>query len=199
MFLECASEMALVHNMAIRGLNSIYLQAPHIQAADFKPFAHYIVGWYNLLHVHHSEEEAEFFPDVEKMTGEKGIMDANVEQHHAFHDGMEALNAYALAVISGTKQYDGVKVVSLIDAFGPTLVEHLSDEIPTLVGLRRFGTEKMKELPKLFEHEAQKNMVSVLFRLHVDFLSLAKTTSHTTPHPYRNHIMTRDIAKVSAS
>ncbi len=77
-FDELASEMALVHNIVIRGLNSIYLQAPHIKPVDEKSFCRYIACWYTLLHGHHHGEETMFFPAVEEMTGVKGIMDTTL-------------------------------------------------------------------------------------------------------------------------
>ena len=158
MFDKLASEMCLVHNMLIRGLNSIYLQAPHIQPADMKPFANYVLGWCHGLHSHHDGEETMFFPAIEKMTGEPGVMDTNVEQHKRFHDGLEQLQAYAGDVVAGKEAYDGGRVVGIIDAFGPALIQHLNDEIPTILGLRQYG-DKMAELPKLFDEEGEKAMV----------------------------------------
>lgn len=159
MFDHCASEMLIVHRMMVLALNSIYLQAPHIQPADAKAFCRYIIYWHDLLSAHHEGEEAEFFPDVEQMSGEKGIMEANVKQHHAFHDGLHAFRAYIDACYAGTEKYDGAKTVGLIDAFATTLVNHLADEIPTIQGLRKFGTEKMADLQKKFDEEGEKNMV----------------------------------------
>ncbi len=158
MFDKLASEMAIVHNMLIRGLNSIYLQAPHIQPADTKPFARYILGWSQGLHSHHDGEETMFFPAVEKMTGVQGVMDGNIEQHKKFHDGLEQLQAYANDVVAGKEAYDGGRVVGIINAFGPALSQHLSDEIPTIQGLRQYG-DKMAGLPKLFDEEGEKAMV----------------------------------------
>ncbi len=158
-FDELASEMALVHNIVIRGLNSIYLQAPHIRPADEKPFCRYIACWYTLLHGHHNGEETMFFPAVEEMTGVKGIMDTNIDQHNAFHDGIEGLKAYADAVVADTEKYEGSRVVALIDDFGSPLLQHLADEIPTILSLRQYG-DKMAGLPKLFEEEADKVKVN---------------------------------------
>lgn len=158
MFDELASEMCHVHNMVLRGLNSIYLQAPHITPADEKPFCRYVLGWYNLLHSHHSGEEADFFPTVEKMTGVKGLMDNNVDQHKAFHDGMDSLKAFADAVVADKEKYDASRLVTLIDDFGPALTQHLGDEIPTILSLRQYG-EKMAGLPKAFDEEGEKAMV----------------------------------------
>ncbi|KAK4154493.1 hypothetical protein C8A00DRAFT_42718 [Chaetomidium leptoderma] len=146
MFDEIASEMALVHNLLILGLNSIYLQAPHIKPADEKPFCS-----------HHAGEEAMFFPAVEKMAGVKGLMDANVDQHKTFHDGVDSLKAYAGAVVSGKEKYDGSRVTTLIDLFGNPMMQHLADEIPSILNLRQYG-DKMADLPKLFEEEAGQAM-----------------------------------------
>jgi hypothetical protein len=38
--------MALVHNVIIRALNSIYLQAPHVRPEDVKDFLAYCFCWY---------------------------------------------------------------------------------------------------------------------------------------------------------
>jgi hypothetical protein len=159
MFDELATEMAHVHNMMIRGLNSIYLQAPYIKPADEKGFCRYMLLWYTFLHGHHSAEEAMFFPNVERMTGIKGVMDGNIEQHRAFHDGLDKFKAYAEAVVAGKEKYNGSKVVGMLDEFGPALIQHLTDEIPTVVGLRQYGKEKLADLPKAFEEEGEKAMV----------------------------------------
>ncbi|OLN85425.1 hypothetical protein CCHL11_07994 [Colletotrichum chlorophyti] len=158
MFTRVASEMALVHNMIIRGLNSIYLQAPHVAASDTKRFLKYILAWYSLVHVHHSGEEAEFFPTIEKMTEQKGLMECNVSQHQEFHDGLGNFKAHVDACIAGKEKYDGAKLVTLIDGFGEVLTKHLGDEISSLLELRKFGMEKMGELEKRFGEEGEKNM-----------------------------------------
>ena len=165
LFDRCASEMACVHNLMVRGLNAIYLQAPHITPADEAGFLHFAAIWYDLLHTHHTGEEVEFFPMLEAMAGEKGIMEANVEQHHAFHDAFEAFAGYVAACTAGKERYDGGKIVEMIDAFGPALMRHLADEIPTIQGLRKYGIEAMKDLPKKFDEEGEKNMVSFIFSL----------------------------------
>ncbi|KAK4120480.1 hypothetical protein N657DRAFT_692966 [Parathielavia appendiculata] len=158
MFDELASEMVHVHNMMIRGLNSIYLQAPHIKSADEKGFCKYILLWHELLHGHHSGEEALFFPEVEKLTGVKGIMETNVEQHKAFHDGIGRFKAYAQSVIAGGQKYEGSKVVAMINEFGPALIQHLTDEIPTVLGLRQYGKDRLAGLPKVFDQEGEQAM-----------------------------------------
>jgi hypothetical protein len=41
--------MAVYHNMLLRGLNSIYIQAPHVAPKDFKDFIGYSYCWYQLI------------------------------------------------------------------------------------------------------------------------------------------------------
>jgi len=156
-YCEAASEMALVHNMMVRGLNSIYLQAPHITPKDEYAFCQYTLMWHKLLHTHHTGEETDFFPHIEELSGEKGLMAGNVEQHHAFHDGLEALVEYVRAVSAKKEKYDGAKITKMIDDFGKALTTHLADEIPTIDGLRKYA-DKLESLPKLMQAEAEKNM-----------------------------------------
>jgi hemerythrin-like domain-containing protein len=76
--------MALSHNVIIRGLNSIYRQAPHVKPEDHADFIAYSKCWFEVLDAHHTSEETSLFPEIEAKTGEKGIMKKNVEQHRSF-------------------------------------------------------------------------------------------------------------------
>ncbi|EXF82776.1 hemerythrin HHE cation binding domain-containing protein [Colletotrichum fioriniae PJ7] len=158
MFTRIASEMALVHNMIIRGLNSIYLQAPHVKASESKAFLKYILAWYSLLHVHHSGEEEQFFPAIDELSGQKGLMDGNVAQHKEFHDSLASFKQYVDTCVSGKDKMDSAKLVTLIDGFGDVLTKHLRDEIPSILELRVFGADKMASLEKAFEEEGEKSM-----------------------------------------
>jgi len=99
---------------------------------------------------------------VEKLTGVKGLMDGNLEQHKAFHGGLEVFDGYVNQVLAGKEKYDGGKVVELIDAFGKALTEHLSDEIPTLLALKEYSSifSGANSLPKKFDEMGKRAMVS---------------------------------------
>ncbi|KAI5459693.1 hemerythrin HHE cation binding domain-containing protein [Mariannaea sp. PMI_226] len=157
-FSNVASEMALVHNMIIRGLNSIYLQAPHVQSKDISSFQRYCMAWYDLLHVHHSGEESQFFPYVETATGKKGIMEKNIQQHEAFHEGLETFKSYIQECISGKVKFDSAKIITIIDEFGETLTQHLREEIPTILGLREYGEDKFSTIKQVFDAEGEDSM-----------------------------------------
>jgi hypothetical protein len=94
-----ASNMALSHNVLIRGFNSIYQTAPRLfpepgsesvklsslskagRAEYQKDFVEYCLAWTRLLDEHHRVEEEGIFPAVEKIVGEKGVMGKETEEH----------------------------------------------------------------------------------------------------------------------
>lgn len=93
------------------------------------------------MHHHHSMEEELFFPAIEVYTGEKGIMEINVNQHAAFEAGVERFRVYVFETTPET--YDGKKLKEIIDGFGPVLTKHLTEEIGSLLALDKFGGDKL--------------------------------------------------------
>lgn len=93
-----------------------------------------------------------------------GTVESNseqVKQHKAFYDSMYKLQDYIQDCLAGAQQYDGQLMVSFIDAFGPILRDHLADEIDTLEDLRKYGVEKMRNLPLALNKEANANLVTL--------------------------------------
>jgi hypothetical protein len=96
---------------------------------------------YEAIHHHHSVEEEYFFPWIEEYSGEKGIMEVNIEQHKAFEAGVEKFKEYVFSVTPETYNVEQLK--GIIDEFGPALAVHLSDEIQTLLSLDKYGGDKL--------------------------------------------------------
>ncbi|GAM40557.1 hypothetical protein TCE0_039f12998 [Talaromyces pinophilus] len=138
-YAEAASIMVLVHNVIIRGLNSIYKQALHVKSEDYADFIAYATCWCEFTDNHHNNEDESIFPTIEAQTGEKGIMDEDLEQHRAFIVGFRALKSYLDSVAETPARFSGAQLVSLLDEFAPQLHHHLTDEIPRMVALSRFG------------------------------------------------------------
>ncbi|ORY16455.1 hypothetical protein BCR34DRAFT_584396 [Clohesyomyces aquaticus] len=147
-----ASEMALVHNCISRAFNSIYHQARLISPSDHSTFISYSYSCYQGLEAHHDGEETILFPAIEAATGQKGIMEANIKQHEAFHPGFHAWGAWLKDLTEGKDTWDGDKCVALMDSFTEPLSQHLQDEIPTLLGLAKFGDSM--DLKALTQKEA---------------------------------------------
>jgi hypothetical protein len=144
--------MALAHNGMIRGLNSIFLQAPNIPTSDqttVRDFLTYCQCWCESMHHHHDAEEAEFFPSIESISGVKGLMEHNVEQHRAFTPGFDVFYEYAKTC--APTDFEGAKVKSLVEGFAEPLTRHLHDEIETLRALKAYDSVKVKDAYKRFE------------------------------------------------
>jgi hypothetical protein len=90
---------------------------------------------------HHRDEESKIFPKIEDTVGEKGILDVNVDQHRAFEGGLEAYQHYLTDLAGKEDEFSGKRLLKLIDDFAPALQTHLSDEIPTLLALRKYGSK----------------------------------------------------------
>lgn len=147
-----ATQMSLAHNGMIRGLNSIWAQAPNIPKSDhnaIRDFLIYIQCWSESMHHHHDEEEKNFFPALESLTGVKGLMERNIEQHRAFTPGFEAFHQFSKTC--SVEAFDGKEVRRLVEAFAEPLTKHLRGEIDTLRGLDKYDSEMVRGAYKAFE------------------------------------------------
>jgi hemerythrin-like domain-containing protein len=152
-----AQTMAQIHNAIIRALNSIYNQCTAVKSGskDAVDFLKYCQFFHGALHHHHDVEEETFFPDIEKLAGKPGMMEANVEQHKEFEEGLENFRFYVCE--TSPENYDGQRLKDIIDSFGKILEKHLHDEIPTLLSLHHLDAKKMKQVWARAEKAAQAN------------------------------------------
>jgi hemerythrin-like domain-containing protein len=150
-----ARDMANAHNGMLRALNSIYQQCMHVkEPKDVKDLLLYATFWCDWIHEHHTGEETFLFPQIEEITGVKGLMEVNVAQHHAFMEGLEAFHKYAKE--TKVEEYDGLKLKLLIDRFGGKLTKHLTEEIGTLLSLKTYDGPALKKAYLKFDGEMRK-------------------------------------------
>lgn len=128
--------MALVHNVIIRGMNSIYLQCEHVTNQMASSFLLYCQCWTEFIQSHHGCEEVAYFPIIEEAVGVEGLSEGNLEQHDAFLVGLQEFEKYVYHVLPC--QYDGRKIIELLDSFATTLQSHLTDEVIWILALSRF-------------------------------------------------------------
>lgn len=81
LFTTGATHMCLLHNAIIRGFNTIYLQAPHIQDADKAAFIGYSQTWFRFVKSHHDDEEDNLFPKVQDLLGDEAVWNDTHEEH----------------------------------------------------------------------------------------------------------------------
>lgn len=141
-----ATQMAMAHNGIVRGLNSIFLQSTQISRGDStttQDFLTYCQCWCESMHHHHDVEEKTFFPAIEKLSGQPGLMQQNVEQHAAFTPGFNAFHEYVAKC--SANEYAGQEIRRLIEAFAGPLTQHLRDEIHTLRALAKYDSDSVRK------------------------------------------------------
>ncbi|PMD19715.1 hypothetical protein NA56DRAFT_197819 [Hyaloscypha hepaticicola] len=157
-----AREMANAHNGMLRALNSIYQQCIYVkEAKDVKDLLLYARLWCDWIHEHHEGEETFLFARIEEITGVERLMEVNVAQHHTFMNGLEELQKYAKEIKA--EEYDGMKLRSIIDSFGGNLTKHLTEEIETLLGLKKYDGPALRKAFVGFDDEMRKGDKSTLF------------------------------------
>ncbi|KAF8153176.1 hypothetical protein B0H34DRAFT_95255 [Crassisporium funariophilum] len=139
-----ATEMALTHNVIIRALNQIWLNAPLVKPEDETALAGYGLTCLELVHIHHAGEEKVIFPQLQSRLD----MGQNWEQHHALEKPMMAFQVHLQNVHDKIEQYDSEKLLRLLRAVAGPLVWHLHEEIPT-ISPERMGAFTSQELTKL--------------------------------------------------
>lgn len=85
--------MAHIHNAILRGYNTIYLQAPHVNDVDKAAFIGYSLTWFRFVKGHHDDEEAELFPTVEEVLGTKNLWDETHKEHGMYNQSLVARHA----------------------------------------------------------------------------------------------------------
>jgi len=159
--------MTLSHNSLIRGFNGIYQQAPRISTSDYKDFVGYCLAWHRCVEEHHIHEEVNYFPEIEKATGQKGVMDGEVEQHAAFHAGLKSFKDYFATLKYPQTHFEPMKLLEIMDTFSEPLYTHLTAEPQALLALSRFASpERQFDLVKI-EREQGKKAVNLNFALNV--------------------------------
>jgi hemerythrin-like domain-containing protein len=136
-------------------MNAIYLQAPHVPVSDYKGFIGLCYAWHECVRIHHHGEETGFFRVIEERYG-KGTMSVSFAEHAAFHDGLESFVAYLEGLKGREAEFDGGKLIKLIDAFVGPLNTHLQNEIGTILELSKL--DKPETIMKLWTDAVQKEL-----------------------------------------
>ncbi|KAF1945968.1 hypothetical protein EJ02DRAFT_441495 [Clathrospora elynae] len=134
-----ATHMAHIHNAILRGYNSIHLQAPHIKDADKPAFVGYAMTWYRFVKSHHDDEEAELFPKVEDVLGNKDIWKETHGEHESFLSGLAEFGAY-LSNLTSPQAFDGTKLQHIMSSFQEPLCHHFHHEITTIASFANLST-----------------------------------------------------------
>ena len=129
-FTTGATHMAHIHNVILRGYNSIYIQAPHVKEEDKAAFVGYAITWYKFVKSHHDDEEAELFPKVAEVLGGKDeeIWGETHKEHESFLQGLVGYEKY-LSQLASPSDFDGKALCNIMDSFQQPFEHHFHSEI----------------------------------------------------------------------
>lgn len=81
---ETASKMCITHNFLIRRLNTIVLQAKHVEPKDYKDFVGYTRVWCEVTNAHREDGGSFVFSQIKAAAGKEGLMVGNVREHGTY-------------------------------------------------------------------------------------------------------------------
>lgn len=126
-----ADELALTHNVIIRALNSVWLNAPLLLPGDESDFVGYALACVSFVREHHRAQEEIAFPHLQV----KLDMRSNVVDHLAFEAPLKQFESYLEHVRDGAEKYDAEKLLAYRNEVGSIMVQHLHDEVRFLTCL----------------------------------------------------------------
>jgi len=154
-----AIRMCLIHNVVIRGYNSIiyYSGAVKPDTKEFQSFLEYCVLVNEFLHHHHAAEEEIWFPLLEVKLG-AGALSVNVEGHKTFGEPLHAFEELVGSLKEKKVAFEVGVFRQAVYAFMEPLQQHLAEEIQTIRSdiLRKAGitAEELASFSRKIEEEA---------------------------------------------
>ncbi|KAI9172180.1 hypothetical protein HJFPF1_01673 [Paramyrothecium foliicola] len=152
-FTTGATHMALLHNAILRGFNSIYLQAPHVQPSHKRDFVGYSLTWYRFVKSHHDDEEANLFTKIEELLDDKTIWDETHEEHEAFIPGLTEFHDY-LSGLASPANLTSTGLLRIMDSFRESFEHHFHHEIAIIAALADHPRAPAEGTPEAAEASA---------------------------------------------
>ncbi|KAG9043965.1 hypothetical protein FS837_008941 [Tulasnella sp. UAMH 9824] len=123
-----AIRMVLLHNIIIRGFNSVLYYSTQVQpdTAELKSFLEYTEQVIEFMHNHHEAEEEIMFPALESKYG-PGSMAHNIEGHEDFKAPFAIFENLVGEFKSGTKAWDAEAFQQAVEHFKEAELQNIEE------------------------------------------------------------------------
>ncbi|KAF3018531.1 hypothetical protein E8E14_011901 [Neopestalotiopsis sp. 37M] len=129
-----ANDMAHQHNAALRGLNAIYIQAPHIQyVQDITDFLFLVQCWGLWIQYYDNLRRNSIFPKFEEALQKPGFLLMQIREETNFAPSLDRLLEYVQETHAEVETYDAEIFQSLVHELGVLFRAHLADTISMLL------------------------------------------------------------------
>lgn len=112
-----AIELTTIHNIFIRALNSIYLQAPHIPHSEYSDFTTYSLAICRCFVAHDTPGKSTLFTELARKSGERQF----VSGHKEFDKPLRIRGNWLESCNSGKNNFSPVMCCNFMDDFLPGL------------------------------------------------------------------------------
>ncbi|KAG8957137.1 hypothetical protein FRC03_010506 [Tulasnella sp. 419] len=132
-------DLALMHNVLIRSLNSIINHAPRITPANQAAFLVYIQAFHDTCKVHMDGQETKLFPDLEAKSNAAGIKWKAVDdpaRRILIADRLRQLHDYIEQLKKGPEVFNHLSVINVINQLAETLLQDFKSISGNLEGER---------------------------------------------------------------
>ncbi|KAH8666811.1 hypothetical protein BX600DRAFT_282043 [Xylariales sp. PMI_506] len=152
--LHIANEIAHGHNAALRGLNAIFLQAPHVAApADIADLLFLTHCWCVWVLNTHLLRQTQIFPGFEEILEEHpGTLTDKLGGQLDFAPALERLLQYAGATQPKPELYNPVVLQGLVQDLAPVFRANVACQIPLIAGMMM-----MQQQPPPQQHAGYNN------------------------------------------
>jgi len=104
-------------------------------------------------------------------------MQQSLDEHAAFHEGIEIFTAYLQSFTAGKEQsFKEKTLVELINAFATPLLHHSHAEIVTILALERFPEAEIQIIYQSTHDEAVKKMNAASLVTHFPIMAMRRGT-----------------------
>lgn len=139
-----ATEMTHQHNAALRGLNAMYLQAPHVNTPqDITDFLFLMQCWGLWVQYYDQLRRTRMFPECEELMNHPGCILGRLRGDLDFSPSLDRLLDYVQETHPVPETYDPWIYRELIMQFGLVFRAHLEDTITVLGELPHSWSEEV--------------------------------------------------------
>lgn len=125
-----------LYNAMLRGINSLFLQAPFITAlGDIVDFLFLAQSWAGWVRQHRDHLRTRMYPCFEEVLAEPGALTANLEETESFLPALEDLASYAAQARDRPETYDAAKLLRIIEDLAPRLRHYFGAQLVAMMDM----------------------------------------------------------------
>lgn len=131
-----ANESVNLYNAMLRGINSLFLQAPFVTAlGDIVDFLFLAQSWAGWVRQHHEHLRTHMYPKFEEILCKPGALVVKLGETEPFLPALEDLISYAEQARDRPETYDAAELLRVIEDLGRRLHHYFAAQISTMMGM----------------------------------------------------------------